>query len=78
MIEILILHARIIITCPHTLQQTFFALCSYPVPQMELIMNFWLSPSAKQHRNPCSGLPPVHQDLSMWHDWPVEEAGLKV
>ena len=48
------------------------------IPQMELIMNFWLSPSAKQHRNPCSGLPPVHQDLSMWHDWPVEEAGLKV
>ena len=29
---------------------------------------FWLSPSAKQRRNPCSGHPPVYQDLSMRHD----------
>ena len=31
----------------------------------------WLSPSAKQRRNPCSGLPPVYQDLSTRYDWPV-------
>ena len=30
----------------------------------------WLSPSAKQRRNPCSGSPPVYQDLSTRHDWP--------
>ena len=29
----------------------------------------WLSPSAKQCRNPCSGPPPVYQDLSTSHDW---------
>ena len=34
----------------------------------------WLSPSAKQCRNPCSGSPPVYQDLSMRHDWPVKKA----
>ena len=36
-------------------------------------MNFWLSPSVKQHQNPSSGPPPVYQDLSMLHDWPVKE-----
>jgi len=30
------------------------------------------SQSAKQRRNPCSGPPPVYQDLSTRHDWPVE------
>ena len=34
----------------------------------------WLSPSAKQCRNPCSGPPPVYQDLSTHHDWPVKQA----
>ena len=34
----------------------------------------WLSPSAKQLRNSCSGLPPVHHDLSTRHDWPVKKA----
>ena len=34
----------------------------------------WLSPPAKQCRNPCSGYPPVYQDLSMRHDWPVKKA----
>ena len=29
---------------------------------------FWLSPSARQRRYPCSGHPPVYQDLSMRHD----------
>ena len=33
----------------------------------------WLSLSAKQRRNPCSGLPAVYQDLRMRHDWPVQK-----
>ena len=40
-------------------------------------MNFWLSPSAKQRRNPCSGPPPVYQDLSTHNDRPVKEASSK-
>ena len=28
--------------------------------------------SAKQRRTPCSGPPPVFQNLSTHHDWPVE------
>jgi len=34
----------------------------------------WLGASAKQRRNPCSGPPPVYQDLSTRHDWPVKKA----
>ena len=34
----------------------------------------WLSPSAKQHQNSCSGFPPVYQDFSTRHDWPVKKA----
>ena len=30
--------------------------------------------SAKQQQNPCSGSPPVYQDLSMYHDWLVKIA----
>ena len=30
--------------------------------------------SAKQQQNPCSGSPPVYQDLSMYHDWLVKKA----
>ena len=30
--------------------------------------------SVKQRRNPCSGPPPVYQDLSMRRDWPVKKA----
>ena len=37
----------------------------------------WLSPSAKQRRNPCSGPPPEYQDLSTRHDWPVKKAIVK-
>ena len=33
-----------------------------------------LSPSAKQHQKPFSGPPPVYQDQSRRHDWPVENA----
>ena len=32
-----------------------------------------LNPSAKQRRNPCSGLPAVYPDLSTHHDWPVKK-----
>ena len=35
----------------------------------------WLSPSAKQRRNPCSGPASVYQDLSTHHYWPFENAG---
>ena len=34
----------------------------------------WLSLSSKQCPNPCSGHPPVYQDLSTCHDWPVKKA----
>ena len=34
----------------------------------------WLSPSAKQRRNPCSRLPLVNQYLSTHHVWPVKNA----
>ena len=34
-------------------------------------IQLWLTPSAKQRRNPCSGLPAVYPDLSTRHDWPV-------
>ena len=33
-----------------------------------------LTPSAKQCRNPCSGLPAVYPDLSTRHDWEVKKA----
>ena len=44
----------------------------YPAPQTK--PNLWLSLSVKQHWNPCSRSPPVYQDLSMCHDWPVKKA----
>ena len=44
----------------------------YGVSQTEI--NFWFSQSAKQCQNPCSGPPPVYQDLSTCHDWPVNKA----
>ena len=36
-------------------------------------IKLWLTPSAKQRRNPCSGLPAVCPDLSTRHDWPVKK-----
>ena len=36
-------------------------------------IKLWLTPSAKQPRNPCSGLPAVYPDLSTRHDWPVKK-----
>ena len=42
------------------------------MPQTEL--NFGLSPSVKWHQNLCSSPPPVQQDLSTHHDWPVKNA----
>ena len=38
------------------------------------ITKLLLSPSVKQHRNPCSGPPAEYQDLSKRHDWPVKKA----
>ena len=40
----------------------------------QLVLNFWLSPSAKQHQNPCSRPLPVYWDLSACHDWSVTKA----
>ena len=34
----------------------------------------WLSLSAKQRRNPCSGPSPECQDLSLHRDWPLRKA----
>ena len=33
-----------------------------------------LSPSKKQRRNPCTGPPPVNQDLNSRNVWPVEKS----
>ena len=43
--------------------------CSLRADEIKL----WLTPSAKQRRNPCSGLPAVYPDLSTRHDWPVKK-----
>ena len=37
-------------------------------------INFQLSPSAKQHQNPCYGPSPAYQDLRTCRDWPVKKA----
>ena len=44
----------------------------YSLRAGEIIL--WLTPSAKQRQNPCSGLPAVYPDLSTRHDWPVKKA----
>ena len=36
-------------------------------------LNFWLTPSVKQHQNPFSGPPPVYQDLSTCQGWPFKK-----
>ena len=36
-------------------------------------IKLWLTPSAKQRRNPCTGLPAVYPDLSTRHDWLVKK-----
>ena len=46
------------------------------MPQIEF--NFWLSLSAKQRQNPCSGPPLVYQDLSAIYDWSVKKAIVKL
>ena len=38
------------------------------------LTKLWLSASAKQRQNPCSGSPPVYQGLSTCHYWPVKNA----
>ena len=44
---------------------------SLPISLRADKIKLWLTPSAKQRRNPCSGLPAVYPDLSTRHDWPV-------
>ena len=46
---------------------TFFSTTGYPSLRADEI-KLWLAPSAKQRRNPCSGLPAVYPDLSTRHD----------
>ena len=58
--------------CGCTLAKCFFLtllMCSLRAEEIKL----WLTPSAKQRRNPCSGLPAVYPDLSTRHDWPVKK-----
>ena len=49
------------------LQLSFELACAADVTKL------WLSPSVKQRQNPFSGPPPVYQDLSTCHDWPVKK-----
>ena len=44
---------------------------SLPISLRADEIKLWLTPSAKQRQNPCSGLPAVYPDLSTRHDWPV-------
>ena len=36
-------------------------------------IKLWLTPSVKERRNACSGLPAVYPDLSTHHDWLVKK-----
>ena len=45
----------------------------YSLRADEIILWLPVTPSAKQRRNPCSGLPAVYPDLSTRHDWPVKK-----
>ena len=49
----------------------FSSLCKVSLRADEI--KLWLTPSAKQRQNPCSGLPAVYPDLSTCHDWPVKK-----
>ena len=58
-----------------------FSACGYSKSQTKGSLRadeikLWLTPPAKQHRNPYSGLPAVYPDLSMRHDWPVKKKPL--
>lgn len=41
-------------------------------------VNFRLSPSANQRRNPCSGFPAVYQVLSTRHGSPLKKATVQL
>ena len=56
-------------TIYNTFCWTFYAAVSLRADEIKL----WLTPSAKQRRNPCSGLAAVYPDLSTRHDWPVKK-----
>ena len=51
-----------------------FTICTFHLACTPDETKLWLSPSAKQRRNSCSGPPPVYQDLSTRHDWTVKKA----
>ena len=51
----------------------FFSLCHIFNSLRTDEIKLWLTLSAKQRRNPCSGLPAVYPDLSTHHDWPVKK-----
>ena len=36
-------------------------------------IKLWLTPSAKQRRNPCSGLPAEYPDFITHYDWSVKK-----
>ena len=57
---------------PSRLTQLLLLTISRIWPGPQTTINFWLSPSTKQRRNPCSRSPPVYLDLSALYDWPVE------
>ena len=48
--------------------------CKQKLAYVTYDAKLWKSSSAKQRQNPCSGPPPVYQDLSTRHFkyWPVE------
>ena len=51
----------------------FFSLCHIFNSLCADEIKLCLTPSAKQRRNPCSGLPAVYPDLSTHHDWRVKK-----
>ena len=55
----------------------FSARLVFPLPPLSAPGSPRMIPSAKRQQNPCSGSPHVYQDLSMCHDWPVENAMVK-
>ena len=47
---------------------------SIPIARVEDETKLWLSPSAKQRRNPWSGLSTVYQNLRTRYDWRIKNA----
>ena len=62
-----------LIVCIQLLSPTLLLLHCLSLSLRADEIKLWLTPSAKQRRNPCSGLPAVYPDLSTRHDWPVKK-----